>query len=183
MRAILIVALAIASLGGLKAGEWSAEAKAVDREGAALVKCRSKLAGKYLLVELRAADGWHVYAMDNEQRAKKALAGRMSLGVEQNTQVRVSGGLEIVGDWFQTEPSDFSQPALRWYSYGFEGTSMLAAKVRRGEGDSATVFVRAQACDSGSCVSVEAEMIVSLAGGGDEDFEPVGLVQVGGALL
>ncbi len=178
MRSILIVALAVASLGGLRAGEWSAEAKAVDRDGSALVTCRSRLAGNYLLVEMRAADGWHVYAMDNEQRAKKALAGRMSLGVEQNTEVHVSGALEVVGHWNQTEPSDFSQPALRWYSYGFEGSSLLAAPVRRGAGDSANVTVRAQACDSASCVSVEAEMELSVDAGEDQDFEPVGLVPV-----
>ena len=181
MRALLLSTLLIAGAGGVGAGDWSPEANALSVDGTALVTCRSRLAGEYLLVELRVADGWHVYAMDNERRAKDALAGRMSLGVERNTEVFVDNGLQVVGDWYQSEPKDFSQPELRWYSYGFEGTSLFAAKVSRGEGDVANLQVRAQACDSSSCVSVEAEMELSLGGGDDVHFEPVGLIRVQGS--
>lgn len=174
----LRVAVAAIFTASLWAGSWSAPAEATDAAGNPLVTCRAKLSGDHLVVEVRAIEGWHVYAMDNQRRAKEALAGRMSLGVEQDTEVRVSGGLEVVGDWYQTQPEDFSQPELRWYSYGFEGTSTLAAKVERRAGESASVSVRAQACDSESCVAVEADLSVPLADAADEQFSTDGLVPV-----
>ncbi len=181
MRALLVSAIVIAGFGKVWAGDWSTEAHALSVDGTPLVTCRSRLAGEFLVVELRAADGWHVYAMDNERRAKEALAGKMSLGVEQNTEVLVDNSLQVDGDWYQSEPKDFSQPELRWYSYGFEGTSLFAAKVNRGEAAVATVQVRAQACDTSSCVGVDAAMELSLVGADDDHFEPVGLVRVRGS--
>ena len=181
MRAVMLTALAFIGFGALRADNWSPEAHAVSGDGTVLLTCRARLAGNYLVIELRAADGWHVYAMDNEQRAKEALAGKMSLGVEQNTQVSVDTGLQVIGEWYQSEPKDFSQPALRWYSYGFAGTSLLAAKVSRGGAEVALVRVRAQACDSSSCVSVEAKMVLDLAGADDVEFQPLGLVRVRGS--
>ena len=175
------IALALGVATSLWAGEWSAPVDATARDGKPLVTCRARLAGEFLLVEVTAAEGWHVYAMDNEQRAEEALQGKTSLGVEQNTQVVVTGGLEQVGDWFQPEPEDFSQPELRWYSYGFEGTSLLASRVRRNGGQYASVDVRAQACDSDSCISVEAELDLLLPEGGDADFSPNDLVPVRGS--
>ena len=74
-----------------------------------------------MVVQVKTADGWHTYAMDNKQRAKEALAGKMSLGVEENTQVTVSQGLQVTGPWYQSEPKDFSQPKLRWFTWGFDG--------------------------------------------------------------
>jgi len=172
------VAVAAMFTASLWAGSWSAPAEATDAAGNALVTCRAKLNGDHLVVEVRATQGWHVYAMDNQRRAKEALAGRMSLGVEQDTEVDVYGGLKVVGDWYQTKPEDFSQPELRWYSYGFEGTSTLAAQVERTTGDSADVTVRAQACDSASCVAVEAELSVPLADSTEQPFSTDGLVPV-----
>ena len=174
----LRVTIAAMLTASLWAGGWSVPAEATDREGNALVTCRAKLTGDHLVVEIQAIEGWHVYAMDNELRAKEALAGKMSLGVEQNTEVQVSGGLKVVGGWYQTEPADFSQPELRWYSYGFEGTSTLAAEVERTSGDSASVTVRAQACDSASCVTVEAALDVPLTAGAGESFSTDSLVPV-----
>ena len=172
--------LALIVAGSSWAGEWSAPVEATTRDGTSLVTCRARLAGEFLVVEVRAARGWHIYAMDNEQRAREALAGKMSLGVEQNTEVVVTGGLEQFGDWFQTKPADFSQPELRWYSYGFEGASLFASRVRRDGGTSAHIAVRAQACDSASCMSVEAQLelpVVDSAGG---DFTTAGMVRVRG---
>ena len=180
MRVLIGAALSLALSTVLLAGGWSAPARAEARDGRVLVTCRSMLAGEFLVVELEPAAGWHVYAMDNEARAKRALAGKMSLGVEQNTQVIVTGGLQPVGGWYQSEPLDFSQPELRWYSYGFDGRSLFATKVRRGEEPWAKVTVRAQACDSASCVSVEAEMELSFDGEVGAEFTPAGLVLVGG---
>ena len=181
MRAFMLTALALAGFGALRAGNWSPEAHAVSGDGTVLLTCRSRVAADYLVIELRAADGWHVYAMDNERRAKEALAGKMSLGVEQNTEVIVDNGLQVIGDWYQSEPKDFSQPALRWYSYGFIGTSLLAAKVSRDAAEVANVRVRAQACDSSSCVTVEAKMELDLADSDDDQYQPVGLVRVQGS--
>ena len=174
----LRVAVAAIVCTSLWAGGWSAPKEATDGAGNALVTCRAKLSGDHLVVEIQATEGWHVYAMDNERRAKEALAGKMSLGVEQNTEVHVSGGLRVVGDWYQTKPEDFSQPELRWYSYGFEGISTMAAKVERTSGNSASVTVRAQACDSASCVAVEADLNVPLTDGPAEHFTTDGLVVV-----
>ena len=174
-------ALALAFSTILSAGDWSAPAQAEGRDGKVLVTCRSRLAGEFLVVELQPADGWHVYAMDNEARAKQALAGKMSLGIEQNTEVIVKGGLQPMGEWYQSKPLDFSQPELRWYSYGFDDRSLLAARVRRGEQPWAKVTVRAQACDSSSCVSVETDMELPLDGEGGAGFTPHGLILVGGS--
>lgn len=178
MTAAARLAIAAIFTAVMWAGDWSAPAEAADRDGNALVTCRAKLSGDHLVVEMSAIEGWHVYAMDNERRAKEALAGRMSLGVEQDTVVHVSGGLKVDGDWYQTAPEDFSQPELRWYSYGFEGVSMFAAEVERTAGDSASVTVRAQACDSASCVEVEANLQVPLDGRDQESFSTDGLVRV-----
>ena len=178
---LIRTAVALVLSASLWAGDWSAPARAVARDGMVLVTYRTRLAGDFLVIELEPADGWHVYAMDNEARAKQALAGKMSLGVEENTEVIVTGGLQLSGEWYQSQPLDFSQPELRWYSYGFEERSLLAAKVRRGEEPWAKVTVRAQACDSSSCVGVQTDMELSLDGGSDAAFTPVGLVPVQGS--
>lgn len=178
MKSLFRAALVPVMVASLGAGEWSAPVDAVGRGGTPLVTCRARLAGDYLLVEITAAEGWHVYAMDNELRAREALAGKMSLGVEENTEVTVTGALQQVGDWFQREPQDFSQPALRWFSYGFEGTSLLATRVRRVDQGSARITVRAQACDSASCIRVDAELDLPLGDDDGESFSPKDLVRV-----
>lgn len=180
MRIALRVATAATLAASLWAGDWSAPSEAVSRDGTVLVSCRAKVAGDYLLVEVQPVGGWHVYAMDNELRAKEALAGKMSLGVEQNTEVHLDDGLERIGNWYQTEPSDFSQPELRWYSYGYAEPALLAAEVKRGSAPQAKVTVRAQACDSASCVTVEAVMDVPIGDTGDSTVDLDGLVPVRG---
>ena len=138
-------------------GEWTLQAHA-ERNGRALASYRAKLDGEYLVVEVKTAEGWHTYAMDNKQRAREALAGKMSLGVEENTRVTVSQGLEVSGPWRQSEPKDFSQPDLRWFTWGFDAPALLAAKVRRTGAGPALVAVRAQICDSVSCQAVDTEL-------------------------
>lgn len=135
-------------------GEWTEEAHA-SRNGRSLAAYRAKLDGEYLVVEVKTAAGWHTYAMDNKQRAREALAGKMSLGVEENTQVTVSQGLEVTGPWHQSQPKDFSQPELRWFTWGFDGRALLAAKVKRTGAGPASVAVRAQICDSVSCQAID----------------------------
>lgn len=178
MRILALWTLALTVPQVVSADAWSATARAEARDGTVLVTCRSKLSGDFLLVELQAAEGWHVYAMDNERRAKEALAGKMSLGVEESTEVLVTGGLRVSGDWYQSAPQDFSQPELRWYSYGFEGRALLAAQVERTGDPAAEVTVRAQACDSDSCVRVDAVMDLPLNQSSRGDYRPVDLVPV-----
>ena len=175
----LICATACLALAVTADGEsWSAPAEARDRAGTILVTCRGRVAAGHLIVELRAKPGWHVYSMDNELRAKEALAGRMSLGVEESTEVVVADGLRVTGPWFQTEPQDFSQEELRWYSYGFEGTALLVAPVERTGSDVAKVSVRAQACDAASCIRVDAELKIALDDTVDDELSMDGLVEV-----
>lgn len=178
MRILALWTLALAVPQVVSADAWSATARAEARDGTVLVTCRSKVSGEFLLVELQAAEGWHVYAMDNERRAKEALAGKMSLGVEESTEVLVTGGLRVTGDWYQSDPQDFSQPELRWYSYGFDGKALLAAQVERTGDPAAEVTVRAQACDSESCIRVDAVMDLPLNQSGQGDYRPVDLVPV-----
>ncbi len=173
------LALLLGMTAVLPAGHWTDPVTATDLAGNELVTCRARTAGDLLVVEVEPADGWHLYAMDNEQRAKAALAGKMSLGVEENTEVFVRGGLQQVGDWLQTEPKDFSQPELRWYSFGFGERSLFVSRVRRTGTGPATIEIHAQACDSASCVRVEANLTLPLGGEGGEEFRTDGLVRVG----
>ncbi len=158
MTLLLRIQAAAALLAGsVLCGQWTPEVHA-SRNGVPLASYRAKLDGDYLIVEVKTAAGWHTYAMDNKQRAQEALAGKMSLGVEENTQVTVSGGLEVTGRWHQSEPKDFSQPKLRWFTWGFDGPALLAAKVKRTGAGPATVTIDAQICDSVSCRAVETEL-------------------------
>lgn len=181
MTGLLRCIVLLTATGAVWAGDWSDPVTATARDGTALVTCRARLANQYLVVEVTPAEGWHVYAMDNESRAREALAGKTSLGVEENTELSVSGGLEQVGDWFQSVPQDFSQPELRWFSYGFGKTAVFASRVRRTDGPSAKVAVRAQACDSTTCMLVEAELELPLDDPEREGFTTEGLVRVSGS--
>lgn len=148
--------------GPLFCGEWTPEVHAV-RNDRSLATYRAKLDGDYLVVQVKAAEGWHTYAMDNKQRAREALAGKMSLGVEENTEVTVADGLEVTGPWHQSKPKDFSQPKLRWFTWGFDDPALLAAKVKRTGKGPATVTIRAQICDSVSCQAIESSLEVPTA--------------------
>ena len=156
-----ILAVSALLVGPVFCGEWTPEAHA-SRNGRPLASYRAKLDGDYLVVQVKTADGWHTYAMDNKQRAKEALAGKMSLGVEENTQVTVSQGLQVTGPWYQSEPKDFSQPKLRWFTWGFDGPALLAARVKRSGAGPAVVAIHAQICDSVSCRAVETRLAVPL---------------------
>ena len=158
---LCILAVSALLAGPVFCGEWTPEAHA-SRNGRSLASYRAKLDGDYLVVQVKTADGWHTYAMDNKQRAKEALAGKMSLGVEENTQVTVSQGLQVTGPWYQSEPKDFSQPKLRWFTWGFDGPALLAARVKRSGTGPAVVAIHAQICDSVSCRAVETRLAVPL---------------------
>src|SRR5215475_3567371 len=59
---------------------------------------RAKLAGDVLLVEVTHEPGWHTYALDNLERARKKSSEPL-LGIEKSTRIVLSGGLRTVGKW------------------------------------------------------------------------------------
>ena len=171
MKAVGVFAFGLA-LAGVAAAAWSEPAVvAIDAE--TCVTYRARVDGEYLVVEAAPGKNWHVYAMDNEERAKEALKGKPSLGVDGPTKIAVSGGLEIAGPWLQSEPHDYSKPEMRWYTWGYEQPALFVAKVKQAGAGPATVAIRGQACDEGRCKNVDIELTVAVTkvgGPGSVDF-------------
>jgi hypothetical protein len=124
----------------------------------------AKLDGSYLVIRAAIESPWHTFALDNKKRVEEKLAGKKSLGTDQPTEFTVTGGLELAGPWLQTEPKDFSRPALRWFSYGFERQAVFAAKVRRTGVQPLRIAVRGQACTDTICKNIDAAMTVPTTG-------------------
>ncbi|MBI1353185.1 MAG: hypothetical protein GC160_02480 [Acidobacteria bacterium] len=164
MSRLLLLIPALAA--GLHAGEWSQPVE-VTLETELAASYRAKVDGDYLVVEAKPGAGWHVYSMDNELRAEEALKGKMSLGVDGPTQITVSGALEPLGGWLQSEPHDYSKPAMQWYTWGYEGAALFATKVASKGSGPATIAIRGQACDAGRCknVDVSFELAQTAVGG------------------
>ena len=132
---------------------WSKEV--VVRQGVApVVRFQARVAGDYLIVKAKHKMGWHTYAMDNELRATKALKGKRSLGIEQGIDIQVERGLEPDDRWLQTKPQDFSQPELRWFTYGFDETALFACRVNKVTSDQVILRIRGQACSGETCCQV-----------------------------
>lgn len=110
-----------------------------------------KTIGIYLIVRARHEAGWNTYAMDNELRAAAALTGKKSLGIEQGIDIKVERGLELDDRWRQTEPQDFSQPVIRWFTYGFDETALFACRVKEVTSDQVILRIRGQACNDEEC--------------------------------
>lgn len=162
--AFLAAGLAVALVPGVvRASDWS-EPVAVLHEHRPCVTYRAKLDGEFLLVQAKIEPGWHTFVMDNKQRSAEKLAGRQSLGVDGPTEIAVSGGLEIVGPWYQSSPKDFSKPELRWYSWGYEGEAQFATKVRRSGSGPAQIGIRGQACTETTCKNIEVAISVPVSG-------------------
>ena len=151
-------ALMIIDLGpGAWAASWSAPVPV--RQGSTdCVSYRAKLSGEWLVVEVTHEPGWHTYAMDNERRAQEKLAGKKSLGLEQPTTIRVLGGLQLAGPWYQSKPEDYSKPDLRWFTWGFEGTALFAARVSVSDNGTPRIAVQGQTCNEASCHLVDIEI-------------------------
>lgn len=149
----VLLALLIATTPKLYAEDWSEKAMVERREGA-VVSYRAKLDGNILLVEVTHAPGWHTYAIDNVERARKKT-GKAKPETELPTRVALSGGLKAVGAWFQSKPKELSQPDIRWYTWGFEGTARFAVKVERVKGASATIKINGQACNASLCSMID----------------------------
>src|SRR5262245_56374790 len=103
--------LLMAAFVAARAGDWSAPAD-VQHDFKTVVSYRAMLNGDTLVVEARLEPGWHTFAMDNQRRADEKLAGKMSLGIDRATEIRLDAGFEATGGWMQTPPKDFSKPDL-----------------------------------------------------------------------
>lgn len=158
------------------AGEWS-EPALVTHQDDVVVQYRARVEGPYLVVKVFLEPGWHTFAMDNERRAKERLAGKMSLGIDQQTEIKVDGGLKLAGPWHQPAPKDFSKPGLRWFSYGFEKEAMFVAKV---DGAApAALNIRGQACTDTTCKNINVDLaLAAQQPGGAAEVDLSKLVQV-----
>lgn len=123
------------------------------------VTYKAKLDGDLLVIDTTLQPGWHTFTIDNEQRAAEKLAGKPSLGIDQPTQFKPEG-IDFVGPWYQSPPKDFSKPAMRWYSWGFENHAVFAAKVRRSGSGPARVGIRGQACTDTTCKNIDVSVSV-----------------------
>jgi hypothetical protein len=150
---ILGAALAVA------AADWSAPVD-VLHELKPCVTYRAKVDGDLLVVEAAIQPGWHTFTIDNEQRAAEKLAGKPSIGIDQPTQIKLEKGLEFVGPWYQSPPKDFSKPALRWYSWGFENKALFVGKIRRTGSGPAQLGIRGQACTESTCKNIDVSLSV-----------------------
>ncbi len=136
------------------AGEWSKPVDVIFNQKPCL-SYRARLNGPYLTVEATIAPGWHTFAMDNAKRAAEKLEGRKALSQDLPTQITVSGGIASEGPWFQSPPKDFSRPALRWYSWGFDDHALFMVKVRRSGDGAALVAISGQVCTETTCKKVD----------------------------
>lgn len=149
---------ALVSCGALLAGDWGAPV-VVQHQYKPVVTYQARLDGGYLVIRAQIEPGWHTFTMDNELRAAEALKGQMSLGVDGPTKIAAGAGVEIAGPWLQSAPQDFSKPDMRWYSWGYEGEAVFAAKAQ-GTGDGAVVALSGQACSETTCKNIDVDIPV-----------------------
>lgn len=174
MRLACLLMFAVAAW----AGDWT-EPVAVGLGDEHAVNYRAKLDGDFLVVESTQMNGWHTYAMDNEVRAKEALAGKTSLGIDAPTQITVSGALEVSGAWKQTEPHDYSKPKMRWYTWGYEDPALFAAQVKKTGAGAGEIAIRGQACDDKRCKNIDITLSVPAEGlGGASSVDLSALIPV-----
>ncbi|MEZ5365933.1 MAG: hypothetical protein R2748_27275 [Bryobacterales bacterium] len=160
------------------AGDWTAPV-AVGLGDEHAVSYRAKLDGEFLVVEATQVNGWHTYAMDNEERAKEALKGKQSLGIDAPTQITVGGGLALAGPWKQSEPHDYSKPAMRWYTWGYDAPALFAAKVKKTGAGAGEIGIRGQACDDKRCKNIDITLSVPADGfGGKATLDLSNLIAV-----
>ncbi len=144
------------------AADWT-EPVHVRQELKPVVSYRARFDGTHLIVKVTHDDGFHTYCMDNIKRAEEKLAGKQSLGIDGPTQIKVSNGLEIDGGWQQTEPTDLSKPELRWFTWGYSGTAIFAAKVKRTGPGPARIAIRGQACTDTTCKNIDISISLPLS--------------------
>jgi DsbC/DsbD-like thiol-disulfide interchange protein len=160
---------------------WSLPVEA-RRRNLKVASYRAKLAGDVLLIEVTHEPGWHTYALDNLERAKKK-AGEPPLGIEKSTQIELSGGLRAAGQWRQSPPKDLSQPEIQWFTWGFEDTALFAVKVqRRGKAKEAVITINGQACKETTCAMIddlEIRLPLNAASSEKTSFDLTSLIEQG----
>ncbi len=166
----VMLILGVAHLHAARPGDWTEPAEVRHEENLCL-SYRARVDGPFLVVRATLESGWHTFAMDNKQRAEEKLAGKRSLGIDHPTEFILSGGLETVGPWYQTPPTDFSKPELRWFSWGFDGQALFVAKVRRTGAGPARIAIRGQACTDVTCKNIDVALSLPLANT-NTDAEP-----------
>ncbi len=153
-----VIVIGVGALATAQAADWSGAVE-VRHEDDVCVSYQARLDGSYLLVRATLGSGWHTFAMDNKVRADEKLAGKPALSVDRATEVTPSG-LEVVGPWMQSPPKDFSRPALRWFSWGFDRQAVFAAKVRKPAAAGAKLQIRGQACTETVCKNIDVTVTV-----------------------
>ena len=166
---------ALCLLGAAQAASPRAEVRHDDNLA---LSYEAVLEGDYLVVRAAIEPGWHTFAMDNEHRAKEKLAGMMSLGIDKQTEITLSGGLVTTGPWYQTPPKDFSKPDLRWFSWGYEKEAVFAAKVRRTGPAAVKIQVKGQACTETTCKNIDVELAAPAGQPRTAPAPPPGLIPV-----
>ena len=152
MKAALFFLLAVTALA--QPGGWT-QAVEVRHDDNLCVAYQAKLDGQFLVVRARLEPGWHTFAMDNKQRADEKLAGKPALSADRPTDITMTGALEPVAPWYQTPPKDFSRPALRWFSWGFEREALFVTRIRRSGAAPAKLTLRGQACTETICKNID----------------------------
>ena len=169
MSRYLILALLLSTT--LAAGDWS-PAVEVRHDDEIAISYQARLDGTFLVVRAALGPGWHTFAMDNNRRADEKLAGKPALSVDRPTEI-VLLGFDLAGSWYQTPPKDFSHPDLRWFSWGFEGQAVFAAKIRRPPSGPVSLKLRGQACTATICKNIDIAMAlppVGKSGGGPSEL-------------
>ncbi|MCG8600862.1 MAG: thioredoxin family protein [Verrucomicrobiales bacterium] len=132
--------------------QWSAS-QYVTKGKEKILRYRAAVTDGHLLIEARHEPGWHSYALDNGIRSER-VSGRTDGSHELPTSIKLSESVQTIGPWIQTEPNDYSKPDIRWYTYGFEGTSYFAVPLEPGElktTGNMEISITSQVCDSTSC--------------------------------
>ncbi len=132
---------------------WGSPA-VVSHDDQPCVTYRAQVAGGYLAVEVKLEPGWHTFTMDNDKRASAKLAGKKSLSSDKPTQV-LPEGVEVTGPWLQSQPKDFSQPDLRIFSWGFEGSALFVVPAKATADTGSRVRIKGQACTQTVCKNVD----------------------------
>jgi DsbC/DsbD-like thiol-disulfide interchange protein len=138
------------------------------------VTYRAAWTGDHVVVRASIEPGWHTFCLDNKIREKEKLRGKPSLGSEMPTAITLSGGLQEAGAWLQTPPKDFSKPAERYYSFGYDREAVFAVPVKRTGKAPGQVALKAQACTESVCKNIDIDIPVQAA----KENLPAGLIPV-----
>lgn len=131
----------------------------VRHRAAPVVTLTAEIVDSHLVVRAEMAPGWHIYAMDNVERAQ-AKSGKERPDCELPTRIAVEGPVRVAGKWRQTQPVDLSNPEIIWYTWGFENEAVFAAPLEITGSGPITVTVNGQACNESSCSMIQDVSIV-----------------------